>query len=65
MTPFGQVDIKHGEYEYRTQDQYPDPFSLYPGEELKEGQQSLKIVLKNQAIKLEAERDLSDRKAGE
>jgi len=32
MTSFGEVAIRHGEYEYRISDDYEDPFPLYPGE---------------------------------
>jgi len=32
MTSFGEVTIRHGEYEYRISDDYEDPFPLYPGE---------------------------------
>ena len=32
---YGEVEIERGEIEYRTADAYPDPFPLYPGNNLK------------------------------
>ncbi len=57
--------VQNGEYEYRTQESYPDPFPLYPGEEMIGKQEKLRVVLKNGAIKCEAMRDIKGRKAGE
>ncbi len=41
---YGQAAIQHGEYEIRFNEQYPDPFPLYPQEKLKKPPTNLQIV---------------------
>jgi major vault protein len=60
LTDFGQVKINHGETETRTYDDYPDPFPLYPGEEMVGKVEKYVVVGKNQAIKLVALKDFKD-----
>lgn len=44
LNHFGEVEIQQGEFEYRTADQYPDPFPLYPGEKLDGKIENLLII---------------------
>jgi len=53
----GQVKVRMGEEEYRL---HQDPFPLYPFENLKEKPQPLIVLVQNQALKLEANRDFVD-----
>lgn len=55
----GQIKIRIGEQEIRTQSDYSKPFPLYPGEVLSKVEK-LPIVPRDSAIKLEALRDFVD-----
>lgn len=57
LDKFGQVCIKHGEFEVRLDADYPDPFPLYPGESLKTAPTALLVVKENTALRLEATRN--------
>lgn len=69
LTDFGQVKNRFGDEEVRTADQYPEPFPLYPGEEIKGKIEKFQIIQQNQALKMTANRDFKDdkveRKAGD
>ena len=70
LTPFGEVKVRYGDAEVRTQEEYPDPFPLYPGEVLVTKPEKFLIVNQNQAVKFTATRDFKDsegkvHKAGE
>jgi len=55
---YGQVRIRHGDEEIRfTQ----DPFPLYPGETLKEKPQALTVVPVQEALRIRATRDFTDK----
>lgn len=60
FTTFGQVKIKHGDREVRHNQDYSDPFPLYPGEQLVGKVDKYLIVQQNQALRLCAERDFED-----
>lgn len=60
LTPFGQIKNKFGDEEIRTSEQYPEPFPLYPGEELKGKIEKFQIIQQNQALRLQATRDFKD-----
>jgi major vault protein len=60
LNPYGEVEIQFGEFEYRTADQYPDPFPLYPGEKVEGKIENLLIVQQNTALRLTAIRDFAD-----
>jgi len=55
---YGQVRIRHGDEEIRfTQ----EPFPLYPGESLKEKPQALQVVPVQEALRIRATRDFTDK----
>ena len=56
----GMVRLKHGDKEIRHPDAFPDPFPLYPGEELEGGFHKLLVVEVNQALRLKVVRDFTD-----
>lgn len=56
----GMVRLKHGDEEIRTPEEFPDPFPLYPGEEIVAGFQKLRVVEVNQALKLRVTRDFEE-----
>lgn len=56
----GTLKIKFGEMEVRTSEQYPDPFPLYPGEELDEGIKKYTVVGKDEALLIKVLRDYKD-----
>jgi len=63
LANFGdQYQVNWGSYEYRTANEYSEPFALYPGEAVN-GKVSSEIVIEqNQAIRLIANRDFNDGK---
>lgn len=61
----GQVTVKFGETEYRFFEKYPEPFPLYPKEELTLAPKALLIVKELTAIKLEAIRNFVDENGDE
>jgi len=60
-TANGFIKRKIGLHEYRTREEYPQPFSLYPGEVLVDTPECL-VVLKNEAIEIFVEEDWTDPK---
>jgi major vault protein len=62
---YGQVNVKHGETEYRFFEKYPEPFPLYPKEELTLVPKDLTIVKELKALRLEALRNFVDSKGVE
>lgn len=54
---YGQVLIRHGDYEVRFYEKYPNPFPLYPGESIKTKPSPLLVVKENTALRLEATRN--------
>jgi len=61
----GQVTVKFGENEYRFFEKYPEPFPLFPKEELSLAPKAFTIVKELSAIKLEAIRNFVDVKGVE
>lgn len=57
---FGQVKLRWGEEEIRTDADYKDPFPLYPGEQIKGKVSPFVIVQANEQIKLIAVRPFYD-----
>lgn len=57
---FGQVKLRWGEEEIRTDADYKDPFPLYPGEEVKGKISPFVIVQANEQVKLIAVRPFYD-----
>jgi len=58
--PFGQYKNKFGETEIRTSKEYPEAFSLYPGEKMVGKIEPMFVVPKGHALKLKAIRDFSE-----
>ena len=58
----GQVNVRHGDLEIRLHDSYPDPFPLYPREELRNDVEKLKIIPADSALLIQAEREHEDSK---
>ena len=56
----GQVNIRHGDLEIRFHEKYPDPFPLYPREELQGDIQKLRVVSADSALLIQAEREHID-----
>ena len=56
----GQANIRHGDLEIRFHEQYPDPFPLYPREELQGDVQRLRVVSADSALLIQAEREHFD-----
>jgi major vault protein len=54
---FGQVTVRHGDYEIRLSEDFPEPFPLYPREELDGGIKELEVVGVDEALLIEAERE--------
>ncbi|CAG9323272.1 unnamed protein product [Blepharisma stoltei] len=57
---YGMVKVNYGELEVRTSETHPDPFPLYPSEEIEHEIQKIPIVQPNCALKLKAIRDFVD-----
>ncbi len=57
----GQVKIRFGEQEIRTDSQYREPFPLYPGESLKKIDR-LTVIPRDCALKVRANREFTDAK---
>ena len=56
----GQVNIRHGDLEIRFHERYPDPFPLFPREELQGDVQKLRVVSTDTALLIQAEREHTD-----
>ncbi|CAF3424743.1 unnamed protein product [Rotaria sp. Silwood1] len=65
----GQAKLLHGSQDVRLENDYKEPFPLYPGEVLKQAATLLKYVAANSALRLKAVLDFDDngeqRKAGD
>jgi major vault protein len=59
---YGQINVNFGEVELRFAEKYPDPFPLYPKEELSQKPTPLRIVKDLTALKIEALRNFKDEK---
>lgn len=55
-----QFKLRHGDQEIRMNDNFPEPFPLYPGESLDGEVQRLTIVKRNTCLRLQAIRDFED-----
>jgi major vault protein len=62
---YHQAKLRHGEYEFRIFDQYPEPFPLYPGEEQVGTIKPLTVVPVDQALRVRATRKFDDHAAGD
>jgi len=59
---FSQAKLRWGEEEIRTYKEYPDPFPLYPGEEMPTKKiEGYEIINANQQIKLRCLREFFDK----
>lgn len=56
----GTLKNKFGDMEIRTSEEYPDPFPLYPGEELDGEVRKYKVVGKDEALLIKIIRDYTD-----
>lgn len=56
----GMVKVKHGDREVRTSETHPDPFPLYPWEDIEQDIQKIPVIQPNSAYKLRATRDFVD-----
>jgi len=61
LESFGQVKLRWGEEEIRIDQDYRDPFPLYPGEEIKGKISNFAIVQANEELKLMAVRPFWDK----
>jgi major vault protein len=57
---YGQVIIRHGDFEIRFNSDYPEPFALFPGEGIKTAPTALTVLKPNTALRLEATRNFED-----
>jgi len=57
---FAQAKLLFGEEEIRTHNKFPNPFPLYPGEEIKQNLKTAKILSDMECVYLEAYRDFYD-----
>jgi len=55
----GLIKIRNGEHEIRIESDYPDPFPLYPGEEVVQVD-DLTVVPRDHALKVKANRQFTD-----
>ncbi|CAG9326425.1 unnamed protein product [Blepharisma stoltei] len=56
----GMARVKHGDREVRTSETHPEPFPLYPWEEIEQDIQKIPVIQPNCAYKLRATRDFID-----
>eukprot|EP00741_Cyanophora_paradoxa_P023322 tig00000254_g22529.t1 len=56
----GQIKLKNGDQEIRTEKECPDPFPLYPGEKLVGSVSPLQVIPPLTALRLRAVRDFTD-----
>ncbi|CAF4641887.1 unnamed protein product [Rotaria sp. Silwood1] len=56
----GQAKLSHGSLDVRLENDYKEPFPLYPGEVLKQAPTLLKYVAANSALRLKAVLDFDD-----
>ncbi|CAG9320428.1 unnamed protein product [Blepharisma stoltei] len=57
---YGQVNVRHGDQEIRFHEDYPDPFPLYPREEIIGRVTALRVVAPDTALLIESERAFTD-----
>lgn len=62
---YGQIDLWYGEIEYRFSDEFPEPFPLFPKEELTLKPTPLTVIKDNEALKIEAIRNFKDKEGKE
>lgn len=60
MSDFGEAKVRFGFFEIRVQQDYPEPFPLYPYEELKMAPTSFKQIQQNTALKLNCVQPFTD-----
>lgn len=58
---YGQVKVRRGEREYRFKKNHPEPFPLYPGEELAGELKQLTLVKENSALRIRANREIIEK----
>ena len=57
---YGQAKLRHGDTEIRLSTEWSEPFPLFYGENLMGEVQALRVVEKNNALRLKASRDFSE-----
>lgn len=63
MNEHGEAEVRFEEFEIRKQEHYPDPFPLYPYEELKKDVSPFTLLKDNEALVLVAVRSFFDERA--
>jgi len=61
---FGEAKVRFGEIEIRLQEDFPEPFPLYPYELIEQKAQAFKTVPQNTALLLKAIRPFKDERSG-
>uniref|UniRef100_K3X224 Major vault protein n=1 Tax=Globisporangium ultimum (strain ATCC 200006 / CBS 805.95 / DAOM BR144) TaxID=431595 RepID=K3X224_GLOUD len=62
---FNQAKLRHGEFEIRIHDEYPEPFPLYPGEVQVDGIKKLRVLPVDTALRLRVTRKVDKYVAGD
>ena len=62
---YGEVKVRFEDYEIRTANDYPDPFPLYPYEEISQEVKSFTFLKDTEALILKAIRPFLDQREGE
>eukprot|EP00826_Nyctotherus_ovalis_P056628 TRINITY_DN7686_c0_g1_i1.p1 TRINITY_DN7686_c0_g1~~TRINITY_DN7686_c0_g1_i1.p1 ORF type:complete len:856 (+),score=360.74 TRINITY_DN7686_c0_g1_i1:194-2761(+) len=65
LNKYGEYQIRQGREEIRQSEQFPEPFPLYPGEELEKPTTPYRIVETNMGLIIKALRDFDDKHAGD
>lgn len=65
LNKYNEYHLKLGRQEIRRSEDFPEPFPLYPGEELEKDTTPYRIVENNIALVIKAIRDFSDKHAGD
>lgn len=65
LSPYGEVEVRHGDVEIRMQTDYRDPFPLYYREKVQEKPTPLKVVDINKALRVQCVRPFEDKKVGD
>ena len=65
LDKYGEYQIRQGRQEIRRCEHFPEPFPLYPGEELEKPTTPYRIVETNMGLIIKAIRDIGDKHAGD
>lgn len=65
LSKFGEYQLRLGRQEIRRSEDFPEPFPLYPGEELEKDTTPYRVVETNTALVIKAIRDFDNMHAGD